>query len=95
LSYGLKTPWKNGSTHVIFEPLEFLEKSVGEIRDLVEEFSKPKCSERSEKGDYVGLTFPTTTKAVSLQDQLRYDEPPAWYYPVRESLGGEYLRQRK
>jgi hypothetical protein len=21
-----------------------------------------------------------------------YDEPPAWYYPVRESLGGELLR---
>ena len=26
LSYRLKTPWKNGTTHVIFEPLEFLEK---------------------------------------------------------------------
>jgi hypothetical protein len=21
-----------------------------------------------------------------------YDEPPGWYYPVRESLGGELLR---
>jgi hypothetical protein len=26
LSYRLKTPWKNGTTHVIFEPLELLEK---------------------------------------------------------------------
>ncbi|HLY41496.1 MAG TPA: hypothetical protein VKR52_09785 [Terracidiphilus sp.] len=26
--------------------------------------------------------------AVSAQDQLLYDEPPDWYYPVRESLGG-------
>lgn len=26
LSYRLKTPWRNGTTHVIFEPLEFLEK---------------------------------------------------------------------
>jgi tetratricopeptide (TPR) repeat protein len=34
-------------------------------------------------------------KAVSVQDQLIYDEPPAWYYPVRESLGGEYLRMKK
>ena len=34
-------------------------------------------------------------KAVELQDKLRYDEPPAWYYPVRESLGGEYLRGRR
>jgi len=24
LSYQLKTPWKNGTTHVIFEPLEFM-----------------------------------------------------------------------
>ena len=31
-------------------------------------------------------------KAVETQDRLVYDEPPAWYYPVRESLGGEYLR---
>ena len=31
-------------------------------------------------------------KAIEIQDRLIYDEPPAWYYPVRESLGGEYLR---
>jgi tetratricopeptide (TPR) repeat protein len=30
-------------------------------------------------------------KAIEAQDRLVYDEPPAWYYPVRESLGGEYL----
>jgi len=35
------------------------------------------------------------TKAVETQDRLIYDEPPAWYYPVRESLGGEYLRARQ
>jgi tetratricopeptide (TPR) repeat protein len=32
--------------------------------------------------------------AVEVQDRLVYDEPPAWYYPVRESLGGEYLRAK-
>jgi tetratricopeptide (TPR) repeat protein len=26
-------------------------------------------------------------KAVEIQDSLNYDEPPDWYYPVRESLG--------
>jgi Tfp pilus assembly protein PilF len=31
-------------------------------------------------------------KAVAAQDALSYDEPPAWYYPVRESLGGALLR---
>jgi tetratricopeptide (TPR) repeat protein len=32
------------------------------------------------------------SKAVEAQDALAYDEPPIWYYPVRESLGGELLR---
>ncbi len=27
------------------------------------------------------------TRAVAAQDALNYDEPPDWYYPVRESLG--------
>ena len=30
-------------------------------------------------------------KAVAAQDALNYDEPPDWYYPVRESLGGALL----
>ncbi len=31
-------------------------------------------------------------KAVALQDALLYDEPPAWFFPVRESLGGALLK---
>jgi tetratricopeptide (TPR) repeat protein len=31
--------------------------------------------------------------AVSSQDQLLYNEPEDWYYPVRESLGGLLLQQ--
>src|SRR5205807_2523892 len=27
-------------------------------------------------------------EAVKAEDQLSYDEPPDWFYPVRESLGG-------
>jgi tetratricopeptide (TPR) repeat protein len=34
-------------------------------------------------------------KAISIEDKLNYDEPPAWYYPVRESLGAEHLRSRQ
>jgi tetratricopeptide (TPR) repeat protein len=34
-------------------------------------------------------------RAVEAEDLLSYDEPPAWYYPVRESLGGELLRAGK
>lgn len=29
--------------------------------------------------------------AVAIQDTLKYDEPPDWYYPVRESLGAVLL----
>ncbi len=35
---------------------------------------------------------PHFRKAVEMQDALVYDEPPAWYYPVRESLGAALLR---
>jgi tetratricopeptide (TPR) repeat protein len=31
-------------------------------------------------------------RAILLQDQLIYDEPPPFYYPIRESLGGSLLR---
>ena len=30
-------------------------------------------------------------KAVTIQDSLKYDEPPDWFYPVRESLGAVLL----
>lgn len=35
------------------------------------------------------------TKAVNLEDDLKYDEPSDWYYPLRESLGAAYYRQDK
>lgn len=31
-------------------------------------------------------------KAVDAEDALTYDEPPDWYYPTRESLGGALYR---
>jgi tetratricopeptide (TPR) repeat protein len=30
-------------------------------------------------------------KAVAIQDAMSYDDPPEWYYPVRESLGAALL----
>ena len=30
-------------------------------------------------------------RAVAIQDTLKYDEPPDWFYPVRESLGAALL----
>jgi len=34
-------------------------------------------------------------KGVELQEALWYDEPPAWYIPVREVLGFAYLEQKQ
>ena len=31
------------------------------------------------------------TDAVRMQDALIYEEPPIWYYPVRESLAAQLL----
>jgi tetratricopeptide (TPR) repeat protein len=33
--------------------------------------------------------------AVAVQDKLNYGEPPDWYFPVRESLGGALLKANK
>ncbi|HUQ33916.1 MAG TPA: hypothetical protein VM095_17480, partial [Pyrinomonadaceae bacterium] len=33
-------------------------------------------------------------KGVEIEDALAYDEPPAWFLPVRESLGGLLLLDR-
>jgi Tfp pilus assembly protein PilF len=30
-------------------------------------------------------------EAVAIQDKLNYGEPPDWFYPVRENLGGALL----
>ena len=48
----------------------------------------------SMRGDH-DTAVASWSKAVGIQDTLAYDEPPAWYYPIRESLGGELLRSGK
>jgi tetratricopeptide (TPR) repeat protein len=34
-------------------------------------------------------------EAVAIQDSLNYEEPPPWYYPVRQTLGMELLADGK
>jgi tetratricopeptide (TPR) repeat protein len=40
----------------------------------------------------VNSAIPFWRHAVEAQDALSYDEPPAWYYPVRQSLGAALIR---
>jgi len=43
------------------------------------------------KGEF-SAAIASWRKAVEAEDRLAYDEPPAWYYPTRESLGAALLR---
>jgi tetratricopeptide (TPR) repeat protein len=42
------------------------------------------------RGDHKGAAS-KLTDAVRMQDALVYEEPPIWYFPVRESLGAQLL----
>jgi tetratricopeptide (TPR) repeat protein len=42
------------------------------------------------KHDFAGA-LPLLRQAVALQDSLKYGEPPDWFFPVRETLGGVLL----
>jgi tetratricopeptide (TPR) repeat protein len=46
----------------------------------------------SARGDSKGTTE-SLRKAIELEDALAYDEPPAWFLPVREMLGGALMKQ--
>ena len=46
------------------------------------------------KGDLEGAAK-AYEDAIFIEDTLSYTEPPYWYYPVRQSLGGVRLRQGK
>jgi tetratricopeptide (TPR) repeat protein len=48
----------------------------------------------SAKKDYDGA-IGSLRAAISIQDALKYDEPPDWFFPVRETLGGNLLASGK
>lgn len=41
------------------------------------------------------LAIEWLNKAVDLQDKLYYNEPPDWYFPLRESLGALLLKDKQ
>jgi tetratricopeptide (TPR) repeat protein len=43
----------------------------------------------------LALAIEKLQKAVKLEDDLKYDEPPPWLYPARQSLGGALIRDGK
>lgn len=59
---------------------------LGDVLDVASEVLAARLESSPAK------SIPHWKKAVDLQDALAYDEPPAWYYPIRESLGTALLR---
>jgi tetratricopeptide (TPR) repeat protein len=43
----------------------------------------------------LGVAIDNWWQAVAIQDKMAYNEPPDWYYPVRESLGAALLLSGK
>jgi tetratricopeptide (TPR) repeat protein len=64
-------------------------RSVLEI-GLVELEAKIARAKKDTRNEIVRLE-----RAVALQDNLKYMEPPEWHYPIREALGGALLRSGK
>ena len=49
------------------------------------------AGELAAEEDRYGDSLASLHRAVLLQDNLNYTEPPDWYYPVRQSLGAVLL----
>jgi len=55
----------------------------------------PRSSNPSPSATSTSMTVSRLREAVSIQDTLKYGEPPDWFFPVRESLGGNLLASGK
>jgi tetratricopeptide (TPR) repeat protein len=62
------------------------QSQTGDVMTVAAEILAARLSNTSDE------ELPHWRKAVEVQDKLIYDEPPDWYYPVRESLGAALLR---
>jgi tetratricopeptide (TPR) repeat protein len=62
---------------------------AGPILSLAEKFLNAKIAE-ARKQNQTAIQF--LEEATKIEDSLAYDEPPGWYIPSREALGGVLLR---
>jgi predicted Zn-dependent protease len=58
------------------------------LADLAAKILEGEIAARERKFD---AAIASLTEAVGLQDAQRYNEPPTWHYPVRQSLGAVLL----
>jgi hypothetical protein len=64
---------------------------ASDVLSLAEKFLNARIADA--KGQS-GSAVDSLQAAVQIEDQLAYDEPPAWYIFAREALGGALLRNR-
>jgi tetratricopeptide (TPR) repeat protein len=62
---------------------------AGPVLGLAEKFLSAKIAE-AKMQNATAIQF--LEEATKIEDSLAYDEPPAWYIPSREALGGILLR---
>jgi tetratricopeptide (TPR) repeat protein len=62
---------------------------AGPVLGLAEKFLSAKIAE-AKMQNATAIQF--LEEATTIEDSLAYDEPPAWYIPSREALGGILLR---
>lgn len=65
---------------------------AGQVLDVAEQLLE--ASFAKGKGDEA-LSIQYLKKAVEKQDLLNYNEPPDWYYPVRQTLGAALIKMHQ
>jgi hypothetical protein len=64
--------------------------SASMVLQIAEKVLAARIAERNDRKQAIGLL----RSAVEIEDSLNYDEPQAWFLPVRESLGGALMRSQ-
>ena len=71
--------------------VDFLDEHAYPATSLLEIASQLLKGEIAYRGGEYDSAIENFQKAVSIQDDLPYTEPPFWYYPTRQSLGAALL----
>ncbi len=79
------------SKELIPQDTIFGDNKIGPILNIADLTLQAKIAEQSDHAKAIQLL----KEAVAIQDQLHYNEPPDWFFPIRERLGGALLRQEK
>ena len=71
--------------------IDFLDEHAYPATDLLEIATELLKGEIAYRGEEYSAAIEHFAKAVSIEDDLPYMEPPFWFYPVRQSLGAALL----